>query len=148
MKTNQYTQLSDIPKGNYQGYLWNASAQEPTLFYGVEKVVITNNELTPIIEGLLYDKEQKRSIHIVYTHRYIITEYEQEDKDVIEDKQFDIDKHKEGDILRIEKYMPHNKLKKKVESIKMARVWKEDKEDEIPTLSLVAHVFRGFNLKK
>ncbi len=133
MKTKTHTQLSEILKGKYQGYLWNASAKEPEIYKGTENITINEQEM-PVIEGLLYDTEKEVSIHIVYTHRYIITEYELDSDDKLEEKE----------------YMPHNKLKDEVKSIKMAKVWQEKEEENcegMPTLTLVAHIFRGFNLK-
>ncbi len=144
MKTEQHTQLSKIPKGNYEGYLWNASQQKPEIFEGTEEINVidkveeihknSDEKLVPIIiEGLLYDREHKRSIHIIYTHRYMITVYELEN----------------GDEFEEQEYMPHNRLKEEnVKSIKMARVWAEKQEEEMPTLTLIAHIFRGFNFKK
>lgn len=78
-KPKIYTQLSDIPKRNYQGYYWDCQSEEPDILYPNTPFDFkTLPEFPFILEGLLHFKNEKEeyAISIRYTNQYHIREYD------------------------------------------------------------------------
>jgi CRISPR type III-associated protein (TIGR04423 family) len=70
-----YNNLSDIPTKdcNYIGYYWMSDTQNPE--YVDNNFTLPTYTINPfIIEGMLWDKTNKRSIMIKHTGRYVITQ--------------------------------------------------------------------------
>jgi len=72
-----------IEKSKYQGYLWYSNKQTPRIINDkVFNLEIDDSENPFVIEGQLYDSDNKKSLSIKYVDgEYIIHSYDLETKD-------------------------------------------------------------------
>lgn len=130
--------METIKINKCDGYLWWSDQQEPEV-YQDEKIdkCLDENKNPFVVEGLLYDKEGKKSYSIKYIDgRYIIGEFDVNDSDLSN---------------------PDNEIKCYLSNrmgdrwLKFLRYWeaKEDKNCmEMPVLTLTKNVFIGFKEKE
>lgn len=72
-----------IEKSKYQGYLWYSDQKEPKVFNNeLFELEIADNENPFIVEGQLYDEENRASISIKYVDgNYIVNKYKVKEED-------------------------------------------------------------------
>ncbi|WP_259015106.1 TIGR04423 family type III CRISPR-associated protein [Emticicia fluvialis] len=122
--------LTDIPDYQYEGYVWMSDKQKPEVFMNKPFNANGHQQNPFIIEGLLWAKKEKVSIHIRHTGKYLIHKYEMNDQDLSED---------------INQYLAH-----KIEGIKKLKfkqVWEPEKDpfcEDMEVLKMKALVFIGF----
>jgi CRISPR type III-associated protein (TIGR04423 family) len=57
--------VTSIPKGTYQGYLWYSDAKTPTIIDGeMEELNLSSVPIPFIVEGYLYDGDNEKSYSI------------------------------------------------------------------------------------
>ena len=121
-----------------EGYLWWSNQQEPKVCQDEAIDICLDETKNPfVVEGQLYDKEEKKSYSIKYVDgQYLINEFKVEEDDLTN---------------------PDNETKcyfsNRMENkwLKFLRYW-EEKEDKncmgMPVLTLTKHVFIGFKEKE
>ena len=121
-----------------EGYLWWSDQQEPKVYQDEAIDICLDETKNPfVVEGQLYDKEEKKSYSIKYVDgQYLINKYKVEEDDLTN---------------------PDNETKcyfsNRMENkwLKFLRYW-EEKEDKncmgMPVLTLTKHVFIGFKEKE
>lgn len=122
--------FSEIPKGNYSGYYWMSDKDAPVQVNGEHNFPITLNPF--VIEAMLWDENNKRSIMITHTGRHHIYQY---DVEILA---------KEG-IFEEKQYMPHRL--DAIKKVKFLQFWKGQPDPEcagFEVLILMASVFTGF----
>lgn len=127
----KHNSIETIPNIPYEGYIWLSDAKEPIMLFNETfnfKNVINNPF---IIEALLYNAENKISVHIQHTDDYQIFEYHlgEFDKEDFVDKE----------------YLPHRL--KGVQKVMFKQIWLPEKDmncAEMEVLNLKAIVFCGF----
>lgn len=123
--------LNEIPQGSYTGYYWMSDQEKPDP---------VNGSFTPnlkssnpfIIEAMLWDETNKKSIMITHTGKYQIFEY-------------DIAVLKDEGVLESKEYMPHRLPG--VKKVKFKQYWKAEDDplcNKFPVLELKAQIFVGF----
>jgi CRISPR type III-associated protein (TIGR04423 family) len=129
----KYKSLSEIPSASYDGYIWMSNEDKPKL---LNKVDFSDRNLTLnpfIVEGLLFDEENNKSIHITHDGDYTITV-------------FDINKFTKPTFEVVEKkYLPHRL--DGVNKVCFKQIWMEKAEEnsaDFPVLKLQATIFSGF----
>ena len=130
--------MGTIKINNCEGYLWWSDQQEPKV-YQDEPIdeCLEANQNPFVVEGLLYDKEEKTSYSIKYVDgQYLIKEYKVEDDDLC------------NPDYEIKSYFS-NRVDNRW--LKFLRYW-EEKEDEncmgMNVLTLTKNVFIGFKEKE
>lgn len=127
MKLNS---LTEIPHYKYEGYLWLSDKTEPKVLKDEE---FNSNEIKQnpfIIEGLLWAKKERVSIHIRHTGRYLIHKYEVNTPDSSKD---------------VKQYLAH-KIEG-IEKLKFKQLWEPEKDplcEGMEVLKMKALVFTGF----
>ncbi|GAA4829466.1 TIGR04423 family type III CRISPR-associated protein [Algivirga pacifica] len=131
--------LTDIPHGNYEGYLWYSNSRQAEVIESNEPKMPAFPEersIPFIIEGMLYERSSKRSIHIKNLNgKYVIT-------------QFDFDHYPEEEIIVEDRYYLVNGQKFKMH---ISELWKTQPLEEgskFEALAPIAHVFSGFTKTK
>ncbi len=125
-----------IEKSKYQGYIWYSNKKEPRVFNNEEfELEIANNENPFIVEGQIYDNENRISISIKYVDgKYIVNKYEVKDEDF-----------KHPNVVRRE-FLP-NRMDK-VEKLCFLEYWKPQEDslcENMKVLQPAELVFIGFN---
>ena len=126
--------METIKINKCEGYLWWSDQQEPKVYQDEQIDIILDETKNPfVVEGQLYDKEEKKSYSIKYVDgQYLINIYEVEDSDLTnkdnESKRF-LSNHMGGRWLEFLRY------------------W-EEKNDEncmgMPVLTFTKNIFVGF----
>ncbi len=126
--------METIKINKCEGYLWWSDQQEPKVYQDEQIDIILDETKNPfVVEGQLYDKEEKKSYSIKYVDgQYLINIYEVEDSDLTnmdnESKRF-LSNRMGGRWLEFLRY------------------W-EEKNDEncmgMPVLTFTKNVFVGF----
>ncbi len=138
-----YTELAQIPKRKYQGYIWYSdgeqkigeSKQKPDVLKEFKEFSFAETESNPfVIEALLYSKEEDISVMVRHTGKYHITEY-------------NLKELPKNAILETEKeYFPHRlDINNKV---CFKQLWIPEKDSncaDMEVLNLKAIIFTGFN---
>jgi CRISPR type III-associated protein (TIGR04423 family) len=75
MAIRRITKLADIPTGNYQGYYWLSDREHPQLLQNSAELAAFAETNPFIIEAMLWDEQQQRSIMITHTGTQQIFEY-------------------------------------------------------------------------
>jgi CRISPR type III-associated protein (TIGR04423 family) len=131
----QYKTLNEIPTLSFEGYIWMSDQEQPK---------ILNNEIYDfksiaanpfIIEALLYNEKENRSIHIQHTGEYQIYEY-------------DLNQYS-SEQLSQKDYLPHRL--EGVRKVNFKQIWlpeSDDNSEGMEVLTLKAIVFCGFNKEK
>lgn len=131
----KYSSIKEIPNRNYEGYVWLSNAKEPILLPDESFDFLTVEPNPFVIEALLFDKDEKKSIHVQYTGEYQIFEY-------------DLSKLEKSNYVEKE-YLPHRL--KDVEKVLFKQIWLPEKDKNcagFDVLKLKAIVFCGFNNKE
>ena len=130
--------METIKINKCEGYLWWSDQQEPKVYQDEAIDICLDETKNPfVVEGQLYDKEEKKSYSIKYVDgQYLINKYKVEEDDLTN---------------------PDNETKcyfsNRMENkwLKFLRYW-EEKEDKncmgMPVLTLTKHVFIGFKEKE
>lgn len=122
--------LDGIPNGNYVGYYWLSDHETPQMINGnFECPELINNF---IIEAMLWDETNKKSIMITHTGKYNIHEYDMTEL---------------GNVGSFEckSYMPHRLIG--VKKVKFKQLWIPEPDPlccNFDVLALKAHIFVGF----
>lgn len=131
----RYNSIKEIPNRNYEGYVWLSNEKKPFILPD-ESFDFSTVETNPfVVEALLFDKVENKSIHVQHTGAYQIFEY---DLSKLEKSNYD-DKE----------YLPHRL--KNVEKVLFKQIWLPEKDDNcagFEVLKLKAIVFCGFNNKE
>lgn len=131
----KYDSIKEIPNRNYEGYVWLSNKKNPFILLD-ESFDFSTVEANPfIIEALLFNKKENKSIHIQHTGEYQIFEY-------------DLSKLEKSNCVEKE-YLPHRL--KDVEKVLFKQIWLPEKDGncaEFDVLILKAIVFCGFNNKE
>lgn len=107
-KAKKLSGLDKIPNSDkWTGYVWYSDQKNPEILKEQALVVQTDNSKF-IIEALLHDGGSK-SIHIVHTHQYQITEY-------------DLTKIGQCETQEI-KFIAAGRLQEKVKELMFKQVW-------------------------
>jgi len=64
-----------IPEGRYDGYVWMSDKEYPKVLSG-EPFVVANGAGSFVLEALLIDRENARSVHVRHVNRYLVVVYE------------------------------------------------------------------------
>ncbi len=124
--------ITEIPEGNYIGYYWLSNAQEPVKVTGSFPSAILNQPLPFVVEGNLYDTNNKISISIRHNgSKHII-------------HQFDL-KNTTGFGINPVEFIAHRLPG--VNKVKFLELWKEVNDtlcEMMTTLRPYARVFVGF----
>lgn len=139
MKPEIYHNLSDIPKLEYEGYIWYSDMEEPRILTGqnLDFLDKTTNLIPFIIEGLLYNEEKNISIHITHSGQYQIVNYQ-------------LNTWEDGVAEIVEKsFLPH-RLNHNITNLKFKQLWIREKDElcegmEVKQLKAIA--FCGFKFK-
>ena len=127
--------INDINAQKYEGYAWLSDKGKPEILRNIafdfSKYEDGKNPF--IIEALLFDKANNKSIHITHTGKYHI-------------KEFDLNDLPEGSELVDVKYLPHrlNGVKK----VCFKQLWVPEKDEhceDLPVLKMKALIFTGFD---
>lgn len=130
--------MGTIKINNCEGYLWWSDQQEPKVYQDEPiDVCLEANQNPFVVEGQLYDKEEKTSYSIKYVDgHYFIKEYKVEDSDLT------------NPDYEIKSYFS-NRVDNRW--LRFLRYW-EEKEDEncmgMNVLTLTKNVFIGFKEKE
>ena len=130
--------METIKINKCDGYLWWSDQQEPKVFEGQSIDQCLDETQNPfVVEGLLYDKEEKKSYSIKYVDgQYLIKKYKVEVGDLT-------NKDYESKSFLSNRMGDH--------WLKFLRYW-EEKEDEncmnMPVLTFTKNVFVGFKEKE
>lgn len=131
----KHESLKNIPNLTYEGYVWMSDKEYPIVLnsetYDFSK--IKNNPF--IIEALLFNKNENKSIHIQHTGEYQIFEY-------------DLNGFEESNLVEKE-YLPHRL--KDVNKVKFRQIWLPEEDENcagFEVLKLKAIVFCGFKNKE
>ena len=129
----KHNNLRDIPSVKYEGYIWLSYEDKPVVLNNITFNFNTISSNPFIVEGLLFNEEHKKSIHITHDGTYSIFEY-------------DLHAFKSNSIELVEKeYLPHRL--NGVEKVHFVQLWKEENDplcNDFPVLTLQATVFCGF----
>ena len=130
--------METIKIKNCEGYLWWSDQEEPKIYDGKALDVSLDETKNPfVVEGQLYDKEEKNSYSIKYVDgQYLISIYKVEDRDYT---------NKDNE----HKSFLSNRMGGRW--LKFLRYW-EEKEDEncmaMLVLTFTKNVFIGFKEKE
>ena len=118
-----------------EGYLWWSDKQEPKTYDGDALDISLNETTNPfVVEGQLYDKEEKKSYSIKYVDgQYLIDIYKVETSDFT---------NKDNEL----KSFLSNRMEGRW--LKFLRYWEEKKDENcmgMPVLTFTKNVFVGFN---
>lgn len=129
----KYTNLNEIPKVKYEGYIWLSDQEKPEVIRNTTFDFNTISTNPFIIEGLLFDEINHKSIHITHDGTYSIVEY-------------DLSVLKSNLVEQVKKeYLPHRL--DGVDKVHFVQVWTEINDplcNDLPVLTLQATVFCGF----
>lgn len=131
----KHESLKNIPNLTYEGYVWMSDKEYPIVLNGETYDFSEINTNPFIIEALLYNKEEKKSIHVQHSGEYQIFEY-------------DLSKLEKSNLVEKE-YLPHRL--KDVEKVLIKQIWLPEKDENcagFDVLKLKAIVFCGFKNKE
>ena len=125
--------LKQIPQGNYEGYIWMSDQKNPEILNGetFDFSRITTNPF--IIEALLFDKENNKSIHIRHTGKYYI-------------HTIDLNNLPQDSELVETEYLPHRL--ENVKKVCFKELWVPEDDplcEGWPVLTMKALIFVGFD---
>lgn len=130
--------METIKINKCEGYLWWSDQQKPQVFENQSIDQCLNEVQNPfVVEGQLYDKEEKKSYSIKYVDgKYLINKYKVEESDL-------------ANPDNESKCYLSNRMGDKW--LRFLRYW-EEKEDQacmgMPVLKLTKNVFIGFKEKE
>lgn len=123
---------------NCEGYLWWSDREEPEIYDGKALDISIDETKNPfVVEGQIYDKEEKTSYSIKYVNgQYLINIYKVETSDFT---------NKDNE--------PKNFLSNRMDGrwLKFLRYWEEKKDENcmgMPVLAFTKNVFIGFKEKE
>ncbi len=129
----KYTKLNEIPSEKYEGYIWLSDQEKPEVIRNTTFDFNTIGTNPFIIEALLFDEKNHKSIHITHDGSYSIFEY-------------DLSILKSNPEEQVKKeYLPHRL--DGVDKVHFVQVWREENDllcNDLPVLTLQATVFCGF----
>ncbi len=135
LEIKKYNSIKDIPIRNYEGYIWLSNEKKPFILPD-ESFDFSTVEANPfVVEALLFDKSENKSIHVQHTGEYQIFEY-------------DLSKLEKSNYVEKE-YLPHRL--KDVKNVLFKQIWLPEKDDNcagFEVLKLKAIVFCGFKNKE
>ena len=130
--------METIKINKCEGYLWWSDQQEPKVYQDEQIDIILDETKNPfVVEGQLYDKEEKKSYSIKYVDgQYLINIYKVED----------------GDLTNMDNE-PKCFLSYRMGGrwLKFLRYWEEKKDEncmDMPVLTFTKSVFIGFKEKE
>lgn len=130
--------METIKINNCEGYLWWSNQQEPNVYQEEPIDICLEATQNPfVVEGQLYDKEEKKSYSIKYVDgQYFIKKYEVETEDLT---------HPDYEIMSY--------LSNRMDGrwLKFLRYWEEVKDDNcmgMNVLKFTKNVFIGFKEKE
>lgn len=130
--------METIQINKCEGYLWWSDQQKPKVYQDeLIDICLDETENPFVVEGLLYDEENKESYSVKYVDGlYLINKYKVDESDFI-------------NIDNEEKSYLSNRMGDRW--LKFIRYW-EEKEDrncmDMPVLTLTKNVFIGFDERK
>jgi len=130
--------METIQINKCEGYLWWSDQQKPKVYQDeLIDICLDETENPFVVEGLLYDEENKESYSVKYVDGlYLINKYKVDESDFI-------------NIDNEEKSYLSNRMDDRW--LKFIRYW-EEKEDrncmDMPVLTLTKNVFIGFDERK
>ena len=130
--------METIQINKCEGYLWWSDQQKPKVYQDeLIDICLDETENPFVVEGLLYDEENKESYSVKYVDGlYLINKYKVDESDFI-------------NIDNEEKSYLSNRMDGRW--LKFIRYW-EEKEDrncmDMPVLTLTKNVFIGFDERK
>ena len=130
--------METIKINKCEGYLWWSDQQKPKVYQDeLIDICLDETENPFVVEGLLYDEENKESYSVKYVDGlYLINKYKVDESDFI-------------NIDNEEKSYLSNRMDDRW--LKFIRYW-EEKEDrncmDMPVLTLTKNVFIGFDERK
>ena len=130
--------METIKINNCEGYLWWSDQKEPKVYDGDALDISLDETKNPfVVEGQLYDKDEKKSYSIKYADgQHIINIYKVETNDFT---------NKDTE--------PKTFLSNRMEGrwLKFLRYWEEKKDEncmDMPVLTFTKNVFVGFKEKE
>lgn len=130
--------METIKIKNSEGYLWWSDQEEPEIYDGKVIDICLDEKKNPfVIEGQLYDKDEKKSYSIKYVDgQYLINKYKVE---TIDFSNTDNE--------------PKSFLSNRMEGrwLKFLRYWEEKKDEncmDMPVLTFTKNIFVGFKEKE
>ena len=143
--------METIKIENCEGYLWWSDQEEPEIYDGKVIDICLDEKKNPfVIEGQLYDKDEKKSYSIKYVDgQYIVIEYQVE-KDVIEalSKEKEYKSSDESVVVEPKHYLS-NRMGDRW--LKFLRYWEEKRDKncmDMPVLTFTKNIFVGFKEKE
>ncbi|MDD3722728.1 MAG: TIGR04423 family type III CRISPR-associated protein [Lutibacter sp.] len=127
----RYNSIKEIPNRNYEGYVWLSNEKKPFILPDVSFDFSTVEANPFVVEALLFDKAENKSIHVQHTGEYQIFEY-------------DLQRIEESCIEKKE-YLPHRL--KDVKNVLFKQIWLPEEDENcagFEVLKLKAIVFCGF----
>ena len=126
--------INDINAQKYEGYVWLSDAEKPIILPNSEfefsKYTEQSNPF--IIEALLFDKVNNKSIHIAHTGKYHINEY-------------DLKRYTDENLVDVQ-YLPHRL--KDINKVCFKQLWLPEKDENcngFEVLKMKALIFTGFD---
>lgn len=132
MKIKLLDNISEIPIGQYEGYYWCSGAKTPNPVHGNFQYELDPNSLY-IQEAMLWDRNQKISIMVQYTHRPVVMLF-----DLSDINHEDIEK--ETIIYTGHRLQNNSKLM-------FFQFWEEENDSlciNMPVLKMKAQIFIGY----
>ena len=127
-------QLNELNNIEFEGYVWLSDQEEPKILnnqtFDFSKYEEGSNPF--IIEALLYNKETRKSVHIMHTGKYHISEY-------------DLKKYTDKNFVDVQ-YLPHRL--EGVNKVCFKQLWVPENDENcenMPVLKMQALVFTGFD---
>ncbi|MDY0215621.1 MAG: TIGR04423 family type III CRISPR-associated protein [Bacteroidales bacterium] len=131
----RYNSIKEIPNRNYEGYVWLSNEKKPFNIPDESFDFLTVEANPFVVEALLFDKNENKSIHVQHSGEYQIFEY-------------DLSKLEKSNLVEKE-YLPHRL--KDVEKVLFKQIWLPEKDENcagFDVLKLKAIVFSGFKNKE
>lgn len=123
----------DIKEARYEGYFWKSDQSMPKVLEGKEKLsfTLTDGENPFVVEGLLWDSENKISISIRYVDgHYHVSNHQVED----------CTESQATEVSYLSHRLPG------VKKLKFLRLWKKEQDplcEDMDTLQFKTNIFVG-----
>jgi CRISPR type III-associated protein (TIGR04423 family) len=128
--------VHDIPRDNYEGYLWYSDETKPLVYIGNEEINVGNRSDAFIVEGLLWCPKRHVSYKILYLDgQQLVCMHQVSDDDL----------NGKGDVT-LEEFITHRISG--VLRLSFIRYWFPEKDDMCENYSVLVPgkmVFVGFN---
>ena len=142
-----YKSPQDIPKGEYEGYLWEANEKKPFILPSAAYPMEDWGKASYLVEGLLYAAKENVSILIRHTGSYCIRAYDMsqlsEGIDAAAEETKVVEKVEivEKDLAYLAYRLPN------IEKLRFRQLWESEPDpncENMEVLKLKALIFVGF----